>query len=54
MILRMETNDKYRIIFRRSSRIYQFLILIILIVLVRIIYVQFFKKDIKSGIIGFS
>ncbi len=49
MILRMETNDKYRIIFRRSSRIYQFLILIILIVLVRIIYVQFFKKDIKSG-----
>ena len=45
----METTDKYRIIFRRSSRIYQFLILITLIVLVRIIYVQFFKKDIKSG-----
>lgn len=45
----METNQDYRIIFRRASRIYQFLLLFAIIVAARIIYVQFFKKDIKSG-----
>ncbi len=45
----METNQDYRIIFKRASRIYQFLLLFAIIVAARIIYVQFFKKDIKSG-----
>jgi len=45
----METNQDYRIISRRASRIYQFLLLFAIIVAARIIYVQFFKKDIKSG-----
>ena len=45
----METFEKYKLIFKRSSRVYQILILIALIVVARIIIVQYFKKDIKSG-----
>mgnify|MGYP002624701551 CR=1 FL=1 len=45
----METSENYRIIFKRASRVYWFLILLVVIVMARIIYVQYFKKDIKSG-----
>ena len=45
----METIEKYKLIFKRSSRVYQILILIALIVIGRIVVVQYFKKDIKSG-----
>lgn len=45
----METTEKYKLIFKRSSRVYQIIMLIAAVVVIRIIIVQFFKKDIKSG-----
>ena len=45
----METVENYKIIFKRASRIYWFLILLAIVVIIRIIHVQYFKKDVKSG-----
>ncbi len=41
--------EKHELIFKRSAKVFQFLLLILFLVIARIIVVQYFKKDIKSG-----